>query len=124
MTTAPTPPPSLRTLGWDDRRAAAMEGDADAVDLLPARITAEGAASIAATRDGEREVVTQRAAARARRSGLDRPTIGDWLAVESLPASPGRVALRTVMPRRGRGIRHSLRLAAAAGQFLADRRRL
>lgn len=94
-----------------------MEGDADAVDLLPARITAEGAATIAATRDGEREVVTQRAAARARRSGLDRPTIGDWLAVEPLPASPGRVALRTVMPRRGRIVR--IRPADGEPQVLA-----
>jgi ribosome biogenesis GTPase len=94
---------SFIDLGWTADRAVAFAPHA-AAGLLPGRVTSS-AGSTALTEAGETEVIVQRRFSREARDRTELPTVGDWLALEPLSASPRQAALREVLPRSGTFVR-------------------
>jgi ribosome biogenesis GTPase len=91
----------LAGFGWTPEREAAFAPSRDE-GLVPGRVIATGGFTRAVTADGTVEVVVQRRFRHAVRSGADMPAVGDWLALEPLPASGGdhpQAAVRAVLAR-------------------------
>lgn len=98
--TTPVPSP-LAGYGWTPEREAAFAPSRDE-GLVPGRVIATGGFTRAVTATGTVEVVIQRRFRHAVRSGADMPAVGDWLALDPLPASGGshaQAAVRAVLAR-------------------------
>jgi ribosome biogenesis GTPase / thiamine phosphate phosphatase len=95
---------TLRELGWDAERAALFSRQS-AAGLVPGRVVSSGGGLLAALPAGPHEVVLQRRWQLEQGDGLGHPAVGDWLALEPLPESPGRAALRDILPRHGTFVR-------------------
>jgi ribosome biogenesis GTPase len=98
--TSDSPTIALRELGWSHERAATFSRHA-ALGRVPGRIVSSSSVLMAMTALGAREVILQRRRRQETKDGPLAPTIGDWLALETLSDAPGKAALREILPRQG-----------------------
>lgn len=94
---------TLEELGWTPQRAASF-GSRARDGLRPGRVVSSGGIVRAQMADGPVEVIRPRHRPYASDEDAS-PAVGDWLALEPLPAEPGRAVLRAVLPRRGTLVR-------------------
>ncbi|MFV2065024.1 MAG: ribosome small subunit-dependent GTPase A [Chloroflexota bacterium] len=98
---------TLAELGWTLDRAEAFEPRA-AEGLMPGRVVSSSGVTMAATAEGLRQVVVQRAFMRSVVARTELPTIGDWLSLAPQASSSRLALLRSVLTRHSTFTRQRL----------------